>query len=209
MIEKFLRFSALFHRARVGPTVALVGIGVFTLLETLIAATMLTVALLSTAALVSISARANQSANATSLASVLAQQKVEQLRGLAWSFDASGFPVTDTTSDLTVTPERPIGGSGLAPSPPRSLQQNAPGYFDFLDAQGRSLGSGATTPGAVYTRRWSVEPLPADPDNTLVLQVLVTRSRNRGSADSDSADRARRRFPDEARIVTVRARKGQ
>jgi hypothetical protein len=50
-----------------------------------------------------------------------------------------------------------------------------------------------------------VEPLPINPDNTLVLQVLVTRARSRGLAES--AIGVVTRLPDEARIVTVKTRK--
>ena len=42
-----------------------------------------------------------------------------------------------------------------------------------------------------------------NPNNTVVLQVLVTRSTNRGSADAGKVDR----LPDEARIITVKTRK--
>jgi hypothetical protein len=47
---------------------------------------------------------------------------------------------------------------------------------DYLDAYGAWVGTGAAPPvGAVYVRRWSVEPLPTNPNNTLVFQVLVGR----------------------------------
>ena len=48
-----------------------------------------------------------------------------------------------------------------------------------------------------------IEPLPTNPNNTIVLQVLVTRHRNRGTADSGSVIR----LPDEARIITAKTRK--
>jgi len=56
----------------------------------------------------------------------------------------------------------------------------------------------------VYVRRWSIEPLPADPDNVLVLQVMVTQ---RFTHEFDVAVN-RRRLPDEARIVSIKTRKG-
>jgi hypothetical protein len=59
-------------------------------------------------------------------------------------------------------------------------------------------------PGAVYIRRWTVEPLPTNPNNTIVLQVLVTRWRNRGIADIQAGTG---RQPDEARIISVKTRK--
>ena len=84
----------------------------FSLVETLVATTIMSVALASLAQLFLISTKANQSARITTNASVLAQQKMEQLRGLTWGFDIIGLPLSDTTSDLTVVPEQPQGGRG-------------------------------------------------------------------------------------------------
>src|SRR5207248_11217726 len=53
-------------------------------------------------------------------------------------------------------------------------------------------GATATPPGnAVYIRRWMIEPLPTNPNNTIVIQVLVTRHRDRGEADGGSVLRLR------------------
>jgi hypothetical protein len=54
-------------------------------------------------------------------------------------------------------------------------------------------------------RRWSVEPLPSNPNNTLILQVLVFRNRDRGTADNGAGTV----LPEEARLVTVKTRKSQ
>lgn len=179
----------------------------FSLVETLVATTIMTVALSSLAQLFLISTKANQSARITTGASVLAQQKMEQLRGLTWGFDIIGLPLSDTTSDLTVVPEQPTGGPGLTPSPDRTLRRNVDGYCDFLDERGTPVGSGTNPPpGTVYIRRWSIEPLPTNPNNTLILQVLVTRWRSRGVADTEEANGGRR-LPDEARIISVKTRK--
>jgi prepilin-type N-terminal cleavage/methylation domain-containing protein len=179
----------------------------FSLVETLVATTIMTVALASLAQLFLISTKSNQSARLTTTASVLAQQKMEQLRGLTWGFDIIGLPVSDTTSDLTVVPEQPQGGPGLTPSPDGSLRRNVDGYVDFLDGRGQSLGSGtAAPPNTVYVRRWSVEPLPTNPNNTLILQVLVSRWRDRGVADVEDIGGGRR-LPDEARVISVKTRK--
>jgi hypothetical protein len=146
-----------------------------------------------------VSARANTSAKTTTFASLLAVQKMEQLRALTWGFDAFGRPLSDTTTDVTLFPPRSGSGVGLSPSPAGTLDRNMPGYCDFLDASGLSLGGGAAAPAAaIYLRRWSVDPLPSSPDNTLVLQVLVARVR--GAAGTP------RVRPDEARIATVRTR---
>jgi prepilin-type N-terminal cleavage/methylation domain-containing protein len=179
----------------------------FSLVETLVATTIMTVALASLAQLFLISTKANQSARLTTNASVLAQQKMEQLRGLMWGFDMIGLPLSDTTSDLTVVPEQPEGGPGLTPSPGGALRNNFDGYCDFLDGSGQSLGGGtAAPPNTVYVRRWSIEPLPTNPNNTLILQVMVTRWRERGLADTETAGEGRR-LPDEARILSVKTRK--
>jgi hypothetical protein len=172
------------------------------LLEVLIATTILTAAVVSLAQLFAIATRANSSAREATYASVLARQKMEQLRGLAWGFDPQGLPFSDLSTDITVTPERPNGGVGLSPSPSNTLTISTDGYCDYVDAFGNSLGGGSSAPAStVYIRRWSIEPLPANPADSLVLQVLVTRAGNRGAAA--------RRLPNEARIVSVRTRKDQ
>ena len=177
----------------------------FSLIEVLIATVILTTALTALAQLFTISTRANSNAKATTYAALLAQQKMEQLRGLTLGFDMLGLRLTDTTSDITVVPELPVGGTGLSPSPANTLGTNTSGFCDFLDKSGTSLGTGTIVPaGAVYIRRWSIEPLPTKPEDTLVLQVLVTRYRDRGSADTALGIR---RLPDEARIVSVKTRK--
>jgi prepilin-type N-terminal cleavage/methylation domain-containing protein len=177
--------------------------GGFSLLEVLVASTIMAVALTTLAQLFVMSTNANTGAKTTTYAAVLAQQKMEQLRGLAWGFDTLGLPVTDISTDISVVPEQPIGGFGLAPG--GSLGLNVRGYCDFLDKNGVSLGTGTQViPGAVYIRRWTVEPLPTNPNNTIVLQVLVTRWRNRGIADIQAGTG---RQPDEARIISVKTRK--
>jgi prepilin-type N-terminal cleavage/methylation domain-containing protein len=177
----------------------------FSLLEVLVATTILTVSLAALAELCAMSTRANTSARTTTYTAILAQQKMEQLRSLTWSFDPLGLPISDITTDTTVAPERDSGGTGFSPSPVNALGQNTDGYVDYLDTFGRTLGGGVTPiEGTVYIRRWSIEPLPANPANTVVLQVLVTRRRNRGAADA-AADITR--LPDEARLVSVKTRK--
>ena len=147
----------------------------FSLLEVLVAISILLGALTMLAQLSAMATRANTTARTTSMTTLLAVQKMEQLRALAWGFDASGSPSSDTTTDITTLPPRPHQGVGLSPSPGSTLDQNTLGYCDFVDASGQSLGGEeAAAANAVFVRRWSVEPLPAFPD-TLVLQVIVTR----------------------------------
>ena len=155
--------------------------------------------------LFAVSVTANRTARSTTFAAVLASQKMEQLRGLAYGFDSIGLPLTDTSTDLTTDPPKATDGRGLSPSPGDALRANTDGYVDFLNAYGAVLGDGGATPpnGTVYIRRWSVEPLPTNPNNTIVIQVLVTRFLDRGAADQGSV----RRMPDEARLITVKTRK--
>jgi len=182
-----------------------VGEGGFSILEVLVAISIVTVAVAALAQLFALSTRANSSARATTYAAVLAQQKMEQLRGLTWGFDVLGLPTTDTTTDLTVVPEAAAGGKGLSPSPEHSLGTNTEGYCDFVDKFGKPLGGGATPPaGTAYIRRWSVEPLPTNPNNTIVLQVLVAPFPGRNDVDTSSTGV---RAPDEARLVSVKTRK--
>jgi prepilin-type N-terminal cleavage/methylation domain-containing protein len=177
----------------------------FSLLEVLVATTLLTVSLTALAQLFALAARTNSSARATTDATILAQQKMEQLRSLTWGSDGLGLPLTDTSTDIAVDPERETGGNGLSPSPANTLGQDIEGYVDYLDKFGRALGGGSTPPdGTIYVRRWSVEPLPTNPGNTIVLQVLVVRRRIRSSADTATGGR---RLPDEARVITVKTRK--
>lgn len=173
----------------------------FSLLEVLVAATMITVGLTALAQVFAMSIRANSSARAITYATLLAQQKMEQLRSLAWGFDGFGLPVTDSTTDITVAPEAAAGGTGLDPSPLDALHRNTTGYVDYLDSSGSVLGTG-TTPaeGTVYIRRWSV--MLTEAADTVVLQVRVTR--NRGMADGVPASS---RLADEVRLVSVKTRK--
>jgi len=179
----------------------------FSLAETLIATALLATALVSTAQLFAVATRHNMSAQRTTFAATLAQEKIEQLRGLNWGFDEVGLPVSDYTSNLAVDPPAPTDGVGLRPSPGNALASNANGYVDYLDRFGNSLGGGVTPPvNTVYVRRWSVEPLPTNPNNTLILQVLVFSLRDRPNVGGGVVlDRIR----DEARLVTVKTRKSR
>ena len=148
----------------------------FSLLEVLVATAVFAVAVAGLAEMCVTATRANTTARAVTSASMLAAQKMEQLRALTWGFDQLAAPLSDTTTDISASPETPNVGVGLSPSPPGALAHNTAGYCDFLDAAGQSLGGGTVPPpAAIFARRWSVEPLPSHPADTLVLQVIVTR----------------------------------
>jgi|SRR5687768_9347708 len=181
----------------------------FSLAEVLVSMGILTAVSLGVAQLFAMSAKANFSAKGDTSATTLAEQKMEQLRGLTWGFDdqAQGLPVSDTTTNLAIDPAGPTG-QGLNPSPALSLEQNTPGYVDFLDAGGAYVGTGTAPPaGTAYVRRWAIRPLPTNPNNTLILQVLVTplgNDANRGAAAGDF-----KRLPGDALLVSVKTRKAK
>ena len=178
----------------------------FSLVEVLFALVVLSVAVSSLAHLLTVAAYTNTRARAATYAAVLAQQKMEQLRGLAYGFDAGGGAVTDVDTDITVQPELPGGGAGLQPSPPGVLAADTAGYVDYVDGKGASLGGAAAVPppGTAYIRRWSVQPLPTSA-NTMVLQVLVMRAGPRRAADNRIGPGGRP--ADHARLVSVKTRK--
>jgi prepilin-type N-terminal cleavage/methylation domain-containing protein len=181
----------------------------FSLVEVLISMGILTAVSLGVAQLFALSTRANYVARGQTSATAMAEQKLEQLRALTWGFDseAQGLPVSDTSTNLAVDPPT-ANGAGLNPSPSQSLEENTSGYVDFLDANGTYVGTGSTPPGtAAYIRRWAIRPLPTNPNNTLVLQVLVTPVANEGSRVPGNA--ARRRMPGDALLVSVKTRKAQ
>jgi hypothetical protein len=165
----------------------------------------------SLAQLFAISTRSTVAARSNTFTVILAQQKMEQLRGLTWGFDTVGLPISDTSTDLSAVGAQtgcptPSGGSGtgLAPSPSGTLGANTSGWVDYINPNGCVLSGGGSPPqGTMYIRRWSVEPLPTNPNNTLILQVLVFRNSDRGDADAGNVAR----LPEEARLMSVKTRK--
>jgi prepilin-type N-terminal cleavage/methylation domain-containing protein len=181
----------------------------FTIVEVLVALLLISVVALGTAELFAVSIRATHAARNQTTTTVLASQKLEQLRSLTWGFDESGtgLPVSDLTTNLGQEPPT-NNGAGLNPSPPGTLNQNIAGYVDYLDGRGQWVGTGVTPPAtAVFIRRWSVEPLPTNPNNTLVLQVLVTTVTR--ESEVSGVPGPRRRMADDALIVSVKTRKAR
>ena len=128
----------------------------FSLLEALIATGILAASLVSIAALFGLAIRSNLAARNTTVATVLAQQKLEALRAVTWT--------------------------GLIESPANALDDNTPGFVDHVDQFGEIRGSAADPAAdAIFTRRWAIEPLPATAD-TLVIQVRVMRTTVRSVA---------------------------
>jgi prepilin-type N-terminal cleavage/methylation domain-containing protein len=179
----------------------------FSLVEVLIAISLLTAVAMSVGQLFAVATMSNLNAKGATSSAILAVQKMEQLRGLTWGFNPDselGLPLSDTTTNLSVDPPA-NGGSGLNPSPSGSLDNNVAGYVDFLDAAGKSLGTGGAPPnGTQYVRRWSIEPLPTNPNNTLILQVRVTTLRRESRRTISTPGT---RLPDDTWLVSVKTRK--
>lgn len=179
----------------------------FSLLEVTVATGLMAGALVSLAHMLAVSVMNNRLAQASTYTAILAAQKLEQLRGLAWGFDNTGLPISDTTSDVDGPIDLANGGTGLSPSPQGTMTTNTAGWVDYVDQFGNVLGGGAALwPKTAYVRRWGIEPLSNDPDNALLLHVLVTTHANRGVADRPGSTT---RLPAESRIVTVKTRKAQ
>jgi prepilin-type N-terminal cleavage/methylation domain-containing protein len=177
-----------------------------TLIEVCVGMVVLSIAALGSAGLSDVALNMVTAARAQTTTAVLAAQKMEQLRALAWRFAGSGVlvPVTDTTTDLSQDPMAG-GGAGLSSSSAGTLLRNTAGYVDYLDKHGAWAGNGASPPGAaVYIRRWSIGRLPWSPSDAVVLQVLVTTVVRDRQASFSSP---RRRLAGDAMVVTVLTRR--
>lgn len=181
----------------------------FTLIEVLIATSVLVVTALGVAQLIAVATRAVQASREHTTALVLAAAKIDELRALAWTYEqTSGGPaVARSDRDTDVShPDRPSGGSGLSASPGDALSISAPGYVDYLDRAGRWVGHDAEPPpGAAFIRRWAIRPFAADPERTLLLQVLVTTVRDERSRTAPWTQRS----GSDALLVSVRTRTGR
>jgi type II secretory pathway pseudopilin PulG len=144
----------------------------FSLVEVIVATGLLAAALVTLAELFGQATRSNLDSRMTSIATVLAQSKVEELRVAA----------------------------AVGVSPATALDVNTPGFVDYIDRFGRTLEGGANPPpGALYARRWSVQPLAGNP-SALVIQVLVTRNLAAGVRARGSGAR----LAGEARLVAMK-----
>lgn len=161
----------------------------FTLIEVLVSLTVLCAAGLGGVQMLVMALHANASARAQTLTVTLAAARLEQLRGLTFDYDGSGQRVTD---------------GGLASPGADSLSSNIPGFVDYLDAQGRWVGTGTTPPRtAVFVRRWSIDP--SGPASDLVILQVLVRPLTAADASRPPARGARA----EARFVTAVARIGR
>jgi type II secretory pathway pseudopilin PulG len=173
----------------------------FALLEVLITAGLVVAVAAGASHILAIAVRVSHGARVRTMASMLAAEKIEQLRSLTWSHVTTSAPAisissSDFTTDLSNDPATD-SGPGLLPSPPATLEANVAGYVDYVDGAGRWVGAGGSPPSsAVYIRRWAVRPLASDPENILVFQVVVTTRTPRGVVS-----------PDAAHLASIEARK--
>ena len=149
----------------------------FTLVETVVATAILVTALAGVGQLFILGAQLTRQAGQSGIALVAAQDKLEFLRGQAFTYDAEGLPVT--------APE-------LAPSPANALAEEIEPYVDWLDVGGTPRES---PDDAVLIRRWRVSSLGATTPDAIAIEVCVFRMP--GASDPKSAD---------ACLATIRTR---
>ena len=131
----------------------------FTLIETLVATSILVTALAGLAQLFVLASQLSRRTSDSSLALVAAQDKVEALRGLTFAFGADGSAVTDPA---------------LQPSPESSLREDTEPYLDRVDSD--------------LVRRWRITTIDPTPPDTIAIEVCVfARSgRDRGPQSAEA-----------------------
>jgi prepilin-type N-terminal cleavage/methylation domain-containing protein len=142
----------------------------FTLIETLIATSLLVTAIAGLAHLFASSARFTRDADQFGVTLAAAQDKLETLRALRFAYDEGGGIVTD---------------SRLTASPADSLSEDRAEYADWLD------GSGAVLPGADgadYVRRWRITAMAADGPEAIAIDVCVFSLPSANPGDPREAD---------------------
>ena len=131
----------------------------FTLLETLIATSVLVTVLAGIAQLLIFSTQFAGNSGRRGLAVLAAQAKIEDLRARRFGFDAEGDPVSD-----------PV----LAPSPPDTLSGDVEGYSEALDSNADMISVDDKRPGT-FSRRWAITPLDGMSPEAVVIEVCVFR----------------------------------
>ncbi len=153
----------------------------FTLVETVVATGILVTALAGLAQLLALSVRSTREAGSQSAALIAAQDKVEALRALAFTYDAAGSAIT--------APELAVRNS-------LSLEDDTPGAVDYVAANGAVVDEEDEGQGAVFTRRWRITSLDAFAPEAIVIEVCMFHSPAEGLPLAAS----------EACLATVRAR---
>ena len=144
----------------------------FTLLEVLVATTLVLTAVAAFAHLAAAGVTRANAVRSAGVALALAQGRLEELRSATWSYDAAGAPVSD---------------SALVESPPDALSTERSGWFDGTDRFGVPVASGDAR-RAVYRRRWSISRFDPARDETLILRVCVNSVVSASAAGAGSPD---------------------
>jgi prepilin-type N-terminal cleavage/methylation domain-containing protein len=149
----------------------------FTLVEILVATGILVTALAGVAQLFVLGSHLTRQAGASGMALVAAQDRLESLRGLAFTYDPSGIEITD---------------AALEPSPSSSLSEDVDPYVDWLDSAGGALED---ADGAVITRRWRITSMGATTPDSIAIEVCVFPAGGSGRVPDGCLSTIRTRQP--------------
>lgn len=130
----------------------------FTLIETLVASSILITALAGVAQLFAMSAQWSRQAAVANGALLAAQGKLEELSDAAFRYGAAGEVITDPA---------------LQQSPSDSLRGDFPPYVDWLDASGHLAANAAA---AFLTRRWRITAAGSGVPDSIAIEVCVFRA---------------------------------
>ncbi|MHB8652609.1 MAG: prepilin-type N-terminal cleavage/methylation domain-containing protein [Terriglobia bacterium] len=116
-----------------------------TLIETMIAAAILLIVVVGLLNLFTVAMTTNQlQGNLATRTTEYAQDKMEQLMAINYN---------DASTNTTVYPVTPTGGTGLTAGGSITIGAPVAGYVDYLDDTGNLLTGAA---GASYTRQWMI-----------------------------------------------------
>ncbi len=132
----------------------------FTLVETLIATGMIVTAIAGLAQLFALSVRFTRDSGQAGAALLAAQDKLEALRSMRFTYDDGGVAITDAQ---------------LQPSPPTSLNEDTTGYVDWVDESGVVLAAR----GGAHLRRWRITEIAADDPAVVAIDVCVFHAAER------------------------------
>lgn len=140
----------------------------FSLIEVLVALGLVVILITSLAQLFALATMSNVAARARTMATLLAEEKLEELRELPFGFDSAGAPATDLTTDTTGDL---FAGGGIGLTPGGAVDSTVANYSDYLDRFGRRTDAAR----AAFVRRWSIQPLASNAANAIVIRVAVIR----------------------------------
>ena len=129
----------------------------FTLFETVVATGILVTALAGVAQLFVLSAHHTRQASASGFALIAAQDKLETLRGLVFSFGDAGESITDPA---------------LQASAASTLSEDSPPHVDWLDTAGAAH---ADADDSALVRRWRITNV-AGAGDSIAIEVCVFTS---------------------------------